>query len=419
MLTTSRTLSILIALNTLALATGCRRQNDGAYKFEAAPRAVIAQVGLSPSRSASVAADFTSSPAVHILALVGESGKTRLAMLNSKDGGNTFGSPVWVSQEGHPVSSGGENSPALASTANGIYAAWGEGADIRFARSVSQGSNFEKPIKITDKKSESFSGYPSIGVAPNQDVYVVWIDTRDRVGTSVDNYAIYMARSTDHGVSFGKNIRVAVRVCQCCRPTLSFGPHGEVMVFWRHIYPGTIHDMTVAVTMDEGITFSPAKRVAADNWKIDGCPNSGPAVARSGNRVYVAWLTDASPEISGVRLTWSDDGGKTWAAAVKGSQAILNANHPAMSVAEDGRVTLVFEGCDPRVPESGEQTSVFAVEIGTSGKLSAPTEIRGIASPASIPTVASGTGGRVFVAWTGAREGTKSVFLSRATREAE
>ena len=288
---------------------------------------------------------------------------------------------------------------------------------MRFARSLTWGGSFEKPIKIRDQQAGTFGGYPSIGVAPNQDVYVVWIDTRPQPGADgKQSYSLYMARSTDRGASFGKNIRVAADICPCCRPTLAFGPEGEVLVSWRHIYPGPIHDMTVAVTTDGGNSFSPSQRVAVDNWRIDGCPDSGPAAVRSGNRVYVAWLTEASPEISGVRLTWSDDAGKTWAPPVRASQNILDANYPAISVADDGQVILVFQGRDSQGQAGWGPYGLYVVAISSDGKLSPPTMVPGISSSAARPSVAAGTGGRIYVAWTGTSEGQQTVFLSRARR---
>ena len=321
---------------------------------------------------------------------------------------------MWVSEKGKTVSSAGENGPAFIYTPDWLYAAWTEKGDLRFARSR-WGAPFQKRVKVTDKTTDTFSGYPSIGVAPNGDVYIVWIDTRPQPETGdKETYSLYMARSTDQGVTFGKNMRVAKEICPCCRPTLAFGPRGEVLVFWRHIYPGPIHDMTVATTTDGGNSFSPSQRVAVDNWKIDGCPDSGPTAVRSGNRVYVAWLTEASPKISGVRLSWSDDAGKTWAPAVKGSQNILDANYPAMSVADDGRVVLVFQGRDPNQQVGWAQTGIFAVTIGPDGKLSLPTPVPGIPSPAHRPAVAAGTGGRVYVVWTGTIGEKEAVYMSRA-----
>ena len=394
------------------LSSACRLKQD-AVEFEPSPRPVIAQSGIPFSHNGRLGVDWVSSPTVHLLAVVGEGEAERLALFNSESGGDSFDPPVWVSETGKDVTSRGENSPAFFVTQQDMFAAWNEGRDLRFARSLSWGGSFEKPIAITDKTGNSYSGYPSIGVAPNRDVYVVWLDTREQRGDSDDNYAVYLARSTDHGATFGKNTRVAVKVCPCCRPTVSFGPTGEVLVIWRHIFPGPIHDMTVAVSTDGGATFSAPRRIAEDNWNIDGCPDSGPAVARTGKRVYVAWLTEASPRISGVRLSWSDDGGRTWAPAVNGSQSIVDANYPAFTVGDDGVPLLVFQGRDPQQRAGWSLYGIYAVRIGARGELGHPVMLPGVTSSAMRPAVAAGIGGRLFVAWTSEYSGKQTVFLSR------
>ena len=402
-----------LILFAITFACGCARNHGDVYQFEPAPRAVLAQAGFVSSRNPKLGADWVSSPTLYLLAVLQDGELSRLGLLTSSDGGDSFGKPVWASPLGRAVTSGGENSPAFVATERALYVAWNEGHQLLFARSRNWGGSFEKPIAIADKTDDSFSGYPSLGVAPNGDVYAVWIDTRDREGGADENYAVYLARSTDGGASFGKNTRVAIKICPCCRPTLAFGPAGEVLVIWRHIYPGPIHDMTVAVSRDNGQTFTAPRRIAEDNWKIDGCPDSGPAVARSGKRIYVAWLTEARPEISGVRLSWTDDGGATWAPAVMGSQGILDANYPAFSVGDDGRAVLVFQGRDPRSKAGWSPFSVYAVEISPDGIIGVPSAVPGITSSAQRPAVAAGTGGRLYVAWTGTAENQKAVYLSR------
>jgi len=368
--------------------------------------------GISPIRHPKLGVDPVSPNGVYMLAVLGEDDSSRLALLNSSDGGDSFDKPVWVSEPGG-VNSHGENSPALIVTPDVMYAAWNQGGDIRLARSLSWGGSFEKPVRISDKPEKAFSGYVSIGVAPNGDVYAVWIDTRESTPTD-DVYAIYMARSTDKGATFGKNIKVADHVCECCRPNVSFGPNNEVLVFFRNIYPGSIRDMAVAVTRDGGNTFSAPVRIAEDNWKLEGCPDSGIALARSGNRIYAAWLTEASPSLDGVRLSWSDDAGKTWTPAVLASQKVLDANYPALSAADDGRVELIFQGRDPQKRAGWSTTSAFLVEIDKNGRFSVPVEVPG-ATPAVVrPAVVAGANGRVFTAWTATVAGKHTVFLSRA-----
>lgn len=400
-----------VALMALALSGACGKNSGKFPAFEPSPRPVITRSGISPSRNARVGVTNISSVTVHMLALLGEDTQTRVGLLNSENGGDSFGPPVWASEAGKDVTSGGENSPAFVVTPSQMYATWSEGSDLRFARSLTWGESFEKPIKFTD--STPFAGYPSLGVAPNGDVYAVWIDGRDQHGAGYDNYSIYLARSTNQGASFAKNVRVASGICPCCRPTLTFGPQGEVMVFWRHVYPGSIRDMSVAVSTDSGQTFSSPKRVAEDNWKINGCPDSGAAAARSGNRVYVAWLTEASRKVSGVRLTWSDDGGKTWAPAVIASQGVLDANFPALTSADDGKVDLAFQGRDPKQLAGWSNVGIYVLEISKDGRLSSPVAIPGIPSSATRPAVASGAGGRIYLAWTGMDQARQAVFFSR------
>jgi len=403
-----------LAVAMSIFATRCQPRQADSLQFEPRPRAVIPPSAFFSSHSGRVGVDWVSLPTVHLLAVVGENDGARLALFNSEDGGDTFQSPIWISENGKRVTSNGENSPAFFVSQDDMFAAWHEGRELRFARSLTWGSRFEAPIKITDKTDDSFSGYPSIGEAPNRDVYVVWIDTRDKVRDSDDNYAVYLARSTDHGASFGRNVRVAVKICLCCRSTLSFGPNAEVLVLWRHIYPGPIHDMTVAISADHGATFTEPHRVAEDDWKIDGCPDSGPGVARTGKHVYVAWLTEANPRISGVRLSWSYDGGRNWAPAILGSQSVVDANYPAFSVADDGSAPLVFQGRDPQRDAGWIPFAVYAVRISPRGELGPPVRVPGIPSSAMRPAVAAGIGGRWYVTWTSEYENKETVYLTRA-----
>lgn len=410
-------LILLVCSLTCSMAACSRAQSaasmtTASLKFEPGARSMSAVSGISPIRHPKLGVDPVSSNGVYMLAVLGDEDSSRLALLNSTDGGDSFGKPVWISDPGG-VNSHGENSPALIVTPDVMYAAWNQGGDIRLARSLTWGGFFQKPVRISDRPEKAFSGYVSIGVAPNGDVYAVWLDTRESTPTQ-DVYGIYLARSTDKGATFGKNIKVADHVCECCRPNVAFGPNNEVLVLFRNIYPGSIRDMTVAVTRDGGNTFSAPIRIAEDNWKLEGCPDSGIALARSGNRIYAAWFTEASPSVDGVRLTWSDDAGKTWAPAILASQNVLDANYPALSTADDGRVELIFQGRDPKKQAGWSTTSAFLVEINKDGRLSVPAEVPGAAPAVVRPTVVAGANGRVFTAWTSAIDGKNTVFLSRA-----
>ena len=407
-------LFLLAPITATILLFGCAKHQlpQSSLQFEPQPRSLSASSGISPTRHPRLAGDGVASSSLHLLAVIGEGDNSRLALLNSNDSGDTFDKPVWVSEKRAALSSHGENGPTLLITPDIFYAAWNQGGDIRMARSLSWGESFEKPVHISDKPSKAFSGYVSIAVAPNGDVYAVWLDTRES-SPNRDVYSLFVARSKDKGATFGKNVKVADHVCECCRPNLSFGPDNEILVFWRHIYPGSIRDMTVAVSHDSGETFSGPARIAEDNWKLEGCPDSGVALARAGKRVYAAWLTEATPIVGGVRMAWSDDAGKSWSPPILASQKILDANYPALSASEDGRVELVFQGRNPEKSKGWASTSAFVVELTLDGNLSSPSEIPGITSAVSRPTIFAATSGRVFTAWTGVENGKPAVFISR------
>ena len=57
-------------------------------------------------------------------------------------------------------------------------------------------------------------------------------------------------------------------------------------------------------------------RVHRDNFKIEGCPVNGPAIAARGKDVVVAWFT-APNEMNRSYLAFSHDGGRTFGAPVR------------------------------------------------------------------------------------------------------
>jgi hypothetical protein len=140
-----------LAVAMSIFATGCQHRQADSLQFEPRPRAVIPPSAFFSSHSGRVGVDWVSSPTVHLLAVVGENDGARLALFNSEDGGDTFQSPVWISENGKRVTSNGENSPAFFVSQDDMFAAWNEGHELRFARSFTWGSRFEtlyRPVVI-------------------------------------------------------------------------------------------------------------------------------------------------------------------------------------------------------------------------------------------------------------------------------
>jgi len=160
-------------------------------------------------------------------------------------------------------------------------------------------------------------GWQSVAVNDSGRVFVMWLDHRDVPAMAAEHHhgtgpaASAPAPANDDPTAraafsklyFTSLDDTAARsitggVCYCCKTSLvARGPN--IYGVWRHVYPGTIRDMALAVSRDGGRTFAAPVRVHEDGWKIDGCPENGPALAvDDGGKVHVAWVTppDGRPD---------------------------------------------------------------------------------------------------------------------------
>lgn len=154
------------------------------------------------------------------------------------------------------------------------------------------------------------------------------------------------------------------RVCECCQTDAAASATGA-MVVYRDRDGDEVRD--IELRRREGAGWSAPTRVAADGWKIPGCPVNGPAVAVRGEEVLVFYFTGAQDRPRTL-LAVSRDGGHSFA--------------PPENIDDDGplgRVDLAL-GADGTVwmswleksPEGGQlQLRCRTPE----GKLSAPRSL--------------------------------------------
>jgi BNR repeat-like domain len=402
---------------TLVIAQSQRR--DAGFVFESEPRAVMALNGEGVSRHAKLALRTTN---FYMLTVYGaDRSQSQLGLAVSNDWGDSFEPIVPISEPGVVVSSHGENSPSLAINGIEFYALWEQNAtngetDLMFARSLRFGRKFDKPVRVTDKTTPSQNGFSYLATAQNGDLYAVWLDGRDPQHTAPGTSHVYLAKSTDKGATWSKNIAIADNVCPCCRPAIAFGAGGEVYVAWRGVDAGDVRDMMLAVSTDNGATFGKSVLMANDNWKISGCPHTGPQLVTKGKRLYAAWHSDGDSKNAGIRVVWSDDNGRSFSKPVIASGAVNDTNHPTLSLSEDGRLLLVFQGREPAEKEGWGPVRAFLTEVYDSGTVSAPSVIPGSRKTVQFPAVVAGTVGRVFVAWTESTDKGVQVMLSRGRK---
>jgi hypothetical protein len=370
-------------------------------RFEAKPRAVAN--GIFPQVGVRVTGDLS------LLSVEGGD----LWYLSSPDGGDSFPARVRVNPTPHEVMAHGENIPILSlRSMRELYTLWqgrsGEqgGSVLRLARSVDWGATFSKPVPV-DTGSTS-QGFYTMSVSPKGDVYAAWLDGRDRGG---DGSAIYIARSSDHGASFEKSVRVSSSVCPCCRPSIAFG-NGEMMyVAWRGVSHAEIRDIRVASSSDAGATWSSPTGIAEDNWRLNACPHSGASLATLGKRLFVAWHT-VRESTAQLYLAWSDDGGKTFSPRTNLRGPVLDANHASL-VAHNGRIGVVFQGRDPNENQGWGKQNAYYREIDAQGRLSSLVNAGHLEGSANYPELLYEDPDHVFVAWHENTEGLSRVVMIR------
>jgi hypothetical protein len=351
------------------------------------------------------------------LTVGGDGSQSQLLFRISEDGGDTFEKPVPVSEAGANVRAGGENSPVLFTDVQGdIFAAWFQDSaahtpQLMVSGTKDFGQSFQKPVNVidADRKSDAYAGFPTIAASPKGDVYVAWLDERDH-SQPEGSSSVYFVRSTDHGATFSHDVKIAAAACPCCRPQLYVASNGEIYLAWRKVFDGDVRDMVLARSLDGGKTFSAPVRLAVDDWVLHACPDTGPSIAARNGRVYVAWYSEGHGT-AGIRLAISSDGGASFDPEQIASGDVTDPNHPRLSVAEDGRTLLVFQG---RSQESAKWrvNQAYLVEIN-GNKTTAPIRITNSEHSVSHPDLIAGTAGRVFLAWTESVNDQKRALLSR------
>ena len=419
--TRSKRTRLLLELALVVLvgfAAGCH-QTPPSLKcvFETRPRPVLESIGLTASWDPTLAIDTAGT--LYLFAVYNENSKSRLGLVMSHNGGDTLGSSIMpISNAGVSIGSHGEQSPSVAMARGDIYALWQQteqdGSEaIMSARSLSWGESFEKPVQVSDKGVASYKGFPSIGVAPNGDVYAIWLDERDNTDSNAESSSVYLAKSVDRGARFGQNLLVGRQACPCCRPSLAFGARGEVFVAWRRVFPGEIRDLVVSASQDGGKTFAEPVRVHDDGWKLRGCPDCGATLAEDNGVLSIAWMTEGRDERPRIELARSDNGTRSFNQPLEVSAGILDPNHPAIKTADDGTMWLTFQGRAPTTNGNWGKIQAYVVQIDSRGTPSEPVPIPGSKDSIAYPTIGLGSGGLIFVAWTQPQGDHHVVMLSR------
>jgi hypothetical protein len=348
--------------------------------------------------------------------------KSNLLLQTSFDGGDSFEHAVRVNDIDGEVSSHGESSPQLqVRTRSEFYVLWqtrragGEGSALRFARSLDWGESFSKAIDVDPMPAGANQSFFTMNVSPKGVIYVAWLDGRDRGKGRPGTSAVYVARSGNKGVSFDKPVRITLDVCPCCRPSIAFSGDRNVHITWRGVLENSVRDVFVATSQDDGATWGAGKRIAEDNWAVNGCPHSGGSMAAIGKRLFISWYTvrDKQPKLY---VAYSDDAGQTFSKRFDLSDAVVDPNHPFMQATGD-KLSVVFQGREAALSQGWGPVNVYYREIDADGRLSPLEKLGQDHGSASYPTFAFEEPNRIYVAWTEPNKEEREIVMSRGRRQ--
>ncbi|THJ22494.1 MAG: exo-alpha-sialidase [Nitrospira sp. CG24E] len=314
--------------------------------------------------------------------------------------GGPIGTPVKVNQSTEAPYMRQE-APALAVAGDDIFLTWALthpkltedkpfSNELRLSRSKDGGKTFLPSILVNDDEQVIGHSFDSLHVAPDGVVHMAWIDGREGKKES----GTFVTRSTDHGRTVMKNLKVDDNTCVCCRTSLTTGPDGTLYVAWRKVLPGDLRETVVARSTDGGKTFSSPVIVGHDKWQFPGCPHRPASIGTDRlGRLYVVWYTEGVDETPSVFLAYSDDRGDSFSPKQK-----LNVSkgtfpdHPQMAVDPDGRLVIVWEEQSPVRREV-----VMSVSLDRGRTFSAPQKLN--EKKGQTPSLSMNSKGLAALAW--------------------
>ena len=273
----------------------------------------------------------------------------------TEQSGGPLGTPVKVN---HPTEAPymRQEAPALEVVGDDVFLTWALthpkltadkpfSNELRLSRSKDGGKTFLPSILVNDDEQVIGHSFDSLHVAPDGVVHMAWIDGREGKKES----GTFATRSTDHGRTVAKNLKLDENTCVCCRTSMTSSPDGTLYVAWRKVLPGELRETVIARSTDGGQTFSAPVIVGHDKWQFPGCPHRPASVGTDRlGRLYVVWYTEGVDEIPSVFLAYSDDRGNSFSPKQK-----LNVSkgtfpdHPQMAVDPEGRLVIVWEEQSP------------------------------------------------------------------------
>ena len=364
----------------------------------------VVQIDATPAECPYLAKDPKGNNILSWVRMINDS-TTAFCYVTSRDG-NTFSAPVVIPNSSN-IQPHGENLPKIIFKPSGeIIALWGAANPnhknkysglVFYTQSFDDGKSWTVAKPLVNDTASYDQRYYDVALLPNGEAGIIWLDNRKK--TTKEGSALYFAATNGkNGFEGGKLISESC--CQCCRTDLFVDKNGGIHALFRGIVQDSIRDMVHIVSNDGGKNFSLPKRISEDNWVINGCPHTGPAMTENSDGVHFAWFTGGQNK--GCFYTKSTDNGKSF--AVRDSISSLGA-HPQLTSLSGGELLIAWE--ETHVVNNKVSKQIGIQRRNAEGKSEGKTFITASDSGASYPVIAA-TGERSSIVAYTTRKGEKN-----------
>jgi hypothetical protein len=241
----------------------------------------------------------------------------------------------------------------MAAIDNDVYVVWQEmdwsdrSRAIYLASSSDGGASFSAPVRVDNHPSPStgIAREPSVAAGPSGRVYVAFADNRFGPG------AIFVNASDDSGATWlPADVRVDPHVVEAesQSPVITADGAGTVVVAWEDEHPDGVDTkwkVFAAVSTDHGDTFDPEERLDDDPLPHDS-RDAAIAIDPTGSYIYVTWR-DMRNGLADIYLQRLEVSGITWDFSSTridtDTDGVGNSTLPRVAAGDDGRVWIVWE----------------------------------------------------------------------------
>jgi hypothetical protein len=271
--------------------------------------------------------------------------------------------------------------------------------DVAIAISEDGGESWGDPIRPHHDRSATEHGFATL--FPVQDgVGAVWLDGRNMTPADAGGHAGHGDQAEGMSLRFGllsaragaaADGEIDPLTCDCCQTGAAVSGDAVVVVY-RDRSQEEVRDISYS-RFEKG-RWSAPRTLAADGWRIEGCPVNGPAIDALGGSVVVGWFTGADqPRI---QAGWSSDGGRGFQSPVTiDSGGILGRVDVAMVAEDSAVVSWMARGDEEGRAEIRYRRLDADGTLGPVRRLDTTSAARS----AGFPQLAAGGDGLVF-AWT-------------------